>query len=49
MKKVARPPADDDDGDRRHRPVIRWIDVRPDYSTRTEPGAILTALDDLGW
>ena len=29
--------------------VVRWIDVRPDYSNRTEPGAILAALDDLGW
>ena len=29
--------------------MVRWIDVHPDYSTRTEPGAILTALDDLGW
>jgi hypothetical protein len=29
--------------------VVRWIEVHPDYSTCTEPGAILTALDDLGW
>jgi hypothetical protein len=29
--------------------VVRWIDVHPDYSARTEPGAILTTLDDLGW
>lgn len=29
--------------------VVRWIDVHPDYSTRTEPAAILAALDDLGW
>jgi len=29
--------------------TVRWIDVHPDYSTRTEPGAILTALDHLGW
>ena len=29
--------------------VVRWIDVHPDYSNRTEPGAILAALDDLGW
>ena len=25
--------------------VIRWIDVHPDYSTRSEPAAILAALD----
>jgi alkyl hydroperoxide reductase subunit AhpC len=24
--------------------VIRWIDVHPDYSTRTEPGQILQAI-----
>jgi peroxiredoxin len=29
--------------------VVRWIDVHPDYSTRTEPATILAALDDLGW
>ena len=29
--------------------VVRWIDIHPDYSNRTEPGAILAALDDLGW
>ena len=29
--------------------AVRWIDVHPDYGTRTEPGAILAALDDLGW
>jgi peroxiredoxin len=29
--------------------TVRWIDVHPDYSTRTEPGTILTALDHLGW
>jgi hypothetical protein len=27
--------------------VLRWIDVHPDYSTRTEPGQILAALDSL--
>jgi len=25
--------------------VVRWIDVHPDYSTRSEPEQILTALD----
>jgi peroxiredoxin len=25
--------------------LLRWIDVHPDYSTRTEPEQILTALD----
>ena len=25
--------------------VVRWIDVHPDYTTRSEPGEILTALD----
>jgi peroxiredoxin len=25
--------------------VIRWIDVHPDYTTRSEPGEILAALD----
>jgi hypothetical protein len=29
--------------------VVRWIEVHPDYSTCTGPGAILTALDGLGW
>jgi len=29
--------------------VVRWIDVHPYYSALTEPDAILTALDDLGW
>ncbi len=24
---------------------IRWIDVHPDYTTRSEPGQILAALD----
>ena len=28
--------------------VLRWIDVHPDYSTRTEPAQILNALDQLG-
>jgi len=28
--------------------VIRWIDVHPDYSTRTEPAQVLAALDQLG-
>ena len=28
--------------------VARWIDVHPDYSTRTEPAQILSALDRLG-
>jgi peroxiredoxin len=27
--------------------VIRWIDVHPDYSTRTEPAEVLAALDRL--
>jgi peroxiredoxin len=27
--------------------VLRWIDVHPDYSTRTEPSQILGALDQL--
>jgi peroxiredoxin len=27
--------------------VVRWIDVHPDYSTRTEPAQILSALDRL--
>lgn len=26
---------------------VRWIDVHPDYSTRSEPDQILSALDDL--
>jgi alkyl hydroperoxide reductase subunit AhpC len=25
--------------------VIRWIDVHPNYTTRSEPAAILAALD----
>jgi peroxiredoxin len=28
--------------------VVQWIDVHPDYSTRTEPAQILAALDQLG-
>ena len=28
--------------------VLRWIDVHPDYSTRTEPAQVLDALDRLG-
>jgi peroxiredoxin len=31
--------------DPRH--AVRWIDVHPDYSTRSEPGEILVALDDV--
>lgn len=27
--------------------TVRWIDVHPDYSTRTEPSEILAALDSL--
>ena len=27
--------------------TVRWIDVHPDYSTRTEPAEILAALDQL--
>lgn len=27
---------------------LRWIDIRPDYTSRTEPGEILAALDRLG-
>jgi len=26
--------------------TVRWVDVHPDYSTRTEPAEILAALDD---
>jgi peroxiredoxin len=28
--------------------AVRWIDVRPDYSTRTEPRQVIDALDHLG-
>ena len=28
--------------------AVRWIDVRPDYSTRTEPGQVIDALGRLG-
>jgi peroxiredoxin len=28
--------------------VLRWIDVHPDYTTRTEPAEVLGALDQLG-
>jgi hypothetical protein len=27
--------------------TVRWIDVHPDYSTRTEPQQIIDALDHL--
>ena len=27
--------------------TIRWIDVHPDYTTRSEPGQILTAVDEV--
>ena len=27
--------------------AVRWIDVHPDYSTRSEPAEILVALDDV--
>jgi hypothetical protein len=27
--------------------VVGWIDVHPDYSTRTEPAQILSALNQL--
>jgi peroxiredoxin len=27
--------------------LLRWIDVHPDYSTRTEPQQVIDALDDL--
>jgi hypothetical protein len=29
--------------------TVQWIDVHPDYSTRTEPQQVITALDRLGW
>jgi peroxiredoxin len=28
--------------------VLRWIEVRPDYTSRTEPEAVLAQLDELG-
>ena len=28
--------------------TVRWIDVHPDYTTRTEPGQVIDALDHLG-
>ena len=28
--------------------TVRWIDVHPDYSTRTEPRQVIDALDHLG-
>lgn len=28
--------------------VVQWIDVHPDYTTRSEPAEILSALDSLG-
>jgi peroxiredoxin len=28
--------------------TVKWVDVHPDYSTRTEPDVILAALDALG-
>jgi peroxiredoxin len=28
--------------------AVRWIDVHPDYSTRTEPGQVIDALGHLG-
>jgi peroxiredoxin len=28
--------------------VLRWIDVHPDYTTRTEPAQVISALDQLG-
>jgi hypothetical protein len=27
--------------------TVRWVDVHPDYTTRSEPAAILQALDTL--
>jgi hypothetical protein len=27
--------------------TVRWIDVHPDYSTRTEPQQVIGALDHL--
>jgi hypothetical protein len=28
--------------------AVRWIDVHPDYTTRTEPQQVFDALDCLG-
>ena len=28
--------------------AVRWIDVHPDYTSRTEPQQILDALDQIG-
>ena len=28
--------------------VVRWIDIHPDYSSRTEPSQILQSLDEAG-
>jgi hypothetical protein len=28
--------------------LLRWIDVHPDYSTRTEPAQVISALGQLG-
>jgi hypothetical protein len=28
--------------------VVRWVDARPDYTTRSETGQILAALDGAG-
>ena len=28
--------------------AVRWIDVHPDYTTRTEPRQVINALDHLG-
>ncbi|WP_460573004.1 peroxiredoxin-like family protein [Humibacter soli] len=28
--------------------LLRWIDTHPDYTTRTEPAQVLTAIKDLG-
>ena len=28
--------------------ILRWIDVHPDYTTRTEPAQVISALDQLG-
>jgi hypothetical protein len=42
MKKVARLPAMTTTATVGTDRVVRWIDVHPDYSALTEPGAILT-------